>query len=135
MTWHKVDVRVQCSPRLRQVARDNGADVGAQATLVWLAVLAANAEHDCDGTLPAMVSDPGYLATFCPLVPLEQLPWLLQLLQHVGLVELRGDGSLHVLGWDPTWRAVKPSTARVRLHRELQRQKHQAGGAGKGGGT
>lgn len=129
MTWHKTDCRLQCSPRLRAVANQFGLDRGQLATLVWLAVLAVNAEHDCDGTIPPMVADWGYLATFCPMVPTDEVRPLVDLLAAVGLLELLPDGGVHILGWDATWRAVKPSTARVQLHRQAKAaRKAQDGG-------
>ena len=131
MTWHKADTRLQCSPRLRAIGAEHGTTAQQRATLVWLAVLAVNAEHDCDGKLDAIYADVGYLSTYCPAVNAIEFRAALQHLADAGLLEL-GDAGLVLPGWDETWRAVKTSTARVRQHRaikaERDRQQKLAGG-------
>lgn len=120
MTWHKSDVRLQCSPRLRRIGSLQGRQAQRDATLLYLALLAVNAEHDCDGKISAIYSDLGYVVTYCPSFDLAELPKVLDQLAEVELVELGIEG-IAITGWDETWRAVKTSTARVRLHRHLKK--------------
>jgi hypothetical protein len=120
VTWHKCDVRIQCSPRLRSIGTKHGEAAQQRATLAWLAVLAVNAEHDCDGRLEPMYADLGYLATYCPALPGLQLRQAIEHLSDAALIDRAADGALHIPGWDETWRCTKTSTARVRLHRQLK---------------
>lgn len=122
MTWHKADTRLQCSPRLRDIARRSGLDDGRRCTLVFAAVLAVHAEHGDGGDVPAMAAALDVLGSFCPLVEPSALPRCLELLAAAGLIQLQDDGGIHLLGWDDTWRAVQPSTARVRMHRALKQR-------------
>jgi len=126
MTWHKVDVRLQCSPRLRSIGVEHGAAAQQRATLVWLAILAVNAEHDCDGKLSAIYADRGYLGTFCPCVSANAIEFgaALGQLEQAGLIAREGD-VLVLPGWDETWRTVKTSTARVRMHRQLKAERER----------
>lgn len=129
MTWFKSDVRLQCSPRLRAVGAKHGPAAQQRATLVWYAVLAVNAEHDCDGKLASIYADAGYLSTFAPALSSIEFRGALEHLAAVGLVSLEPDGAVAIPGWDETWRCVKTSTARVRLHRQLKAERE---GKGKG---
>lgn len=131
MTWHKCDVRIQCSPRLRSIGTNHGEAAQQRATLAWLAVLAVNAEHDCEGRLDPMYADLGYLATYCPAVPVLQLRQALEYLAAAALIDVAPDGAMQIPGWDETWRCTKTSTARVRLHRQLKAERE--GKAGKAG--
>ncbi|MBL8752250.1 MAG: hypothetical protein JNK15_03030 [Planctomycetes bacterium] len=138
MTWFKSDVRLQCSPRLRAVGSSHGLPAQQRATLLWHAVLAVNAEHDCDGKLASIYADAGYLATFAPSLNAIEFRAGLEHLAVVGLIVLEGDGSITLPGWDETWRCVKTSTARVRLHRQLKAEregKPPAGPRGRGEGV
>lgn len=123
MTWHKCDVRMQCSPRLRSIGVAEGTKAQQIATLAWLAILAVNAEHDCDGKVSAMYADVGYLVTFCPTVSAIELRRAFGHLSQAGLIEFGASGELQIIGWDETWRATKTSTARVRLHRQLKAER------------
>lgn len=122
MTWHKCDVRLQCSPRLRQVGARHGAAAQQRATLAYLAVLAVNAEHDCEGRLQAMYADPSYLGSFAPSLTPAHLLAALEQLHEAGLVS-QEEAMVLLPGWDESWRAVKPSTARVRQHRRMKAER------------
>lgn len=130
MTWHKVDVRLQCSPRLRHIGEQDGPPAQQRATLVWLAVLAVNAEHDCDGKLSQIYASPGYLSTFCPSLNAIEFRGALKDLEGAGLIETLDGGGLQIPGWDESWRTVKTSTARVRMHRQLKAEREQQRRAG-----
>ncbi|MFO0451589.1 MAG: hypothetical protein ACK52I_23510 [Pseudomonadota bacterium] len=129
MTWFKADARLQCSPRLRAVGAKHGTAAQMRATLVWYAVLAVNAEHDCDGKLASIYADAGYLSTFAPALTPIEFRAALEHLVDVGLVSHEVDGAVAIPGWDESWRCVKTSTARVRLHRALKAERE---GKGKG---
>jgi hypothetical protein len=123
MTWFKADARLQCSPRLRAVGAKHGMASQQRATLVWYAVLAVNAEHDCDGKLASIYADAGYLSTFAPALSAIEFRGALEHLADVGLVSLEADGAVAIPGWDESWRCVKTSTARVRLHRQMKAER------------
>lgn len=122
MTWGKRDSRWQCSPRLRAVERQHGHAAAVAATLAFDAVLGVHAEHGGDGRLEPIFADLGYVVTFCPLLTLEQLKDAVAHLVEVDLLGRDGEG-LIIEGWDETWRTMKPSSERVRLHRARKAEK------------
>lgn len=125
MTWSKTDTRLQCSPRFAAIARQNGLARAQRACLAWLAVLAVNAEHDCDGVLKPIYAHQDYLRQFAALLDEEQLLQGLADLEVAEMIDV-DDGKLTITGWDQSWRTVMPSTARVRLHRDRKRAEREA---------
>lgn len=121
MTWWKADTRLQCSPRLRLIERTHGQVAAMQATLAWQAILGVNSEHGCEGLLQAIYADIGYLGSYCPLVQGDALAVAIAHLIDVQmLAQDKEPGDLRICGWDETWRATLPSTARSRLYRDRQ---------------
>lgn len=104
-SYHRCEVRIQCLPGLRAVGAKHGADAQQRATLAWLALLGASAEHDCGGRLRPELADVTFLSTFAPAMTASEIRAALEHLVEVGLVALEAGGFVTIAGRGESWRA------------------------------